>query len=467
MSAHENGERFLGITVLADFILNEGVEGVLDSLQRAGATAVATNPTVTAPTEEGQGSFQPPLDAGSSPRVFDRPLWGKTALWVRGAPSYRPRADYYADTPYSPRPANDLTDQHGALIGEFIQAAKQRGLRVYFQTGAAQPPGLREEDTPRLPSGELPANRMANTGSLASEAIRAYNRAYVRDLFEEYPEIDGLRPDWPEYPCYKLDEVFQDFGEPVRVWATARGFDFDSIQREVRAFYDHLHGGLTNDDLRDLAGPDRGKYAILTLFNRYPGVAEWFRLKAALSSDLLRDWREALTEYGGADKELSANAFMPPFSYITGLDFAGAAEHCESVNPKLYTMHWSLMVEFWGEVMLTHNPDVDEPLLVRALVNLLDLDDGDGGRLLSDYGYPEPDEPHPIPNSPQRRKIEQVLAAVRGRAQVNALVHGYGPLDDFSRRLQLVADSPVDGVWINRYGYLSDAKLDAIAAIWH
>ena len=45
-----SSKRFLGITVLADFILNEGVDGVLDNLtNRAVVTAVALNPTVTAP----------------------------------------------------------------------------------------------------------------------------------------------------------------------------------------------------------------------------------------------------------------------------------------------------------------------------------------------------------------------------------------------------------------------------------
>ena len=33
-------KRFLGITVLGDFILNEGVDGVLDNLEQCGAPAV-------------------------------------------------------------------------------------------------------------------------------------------------------------------------------------------------------------------------------------------------------------------------------------------------------------------------------------------------------------------------------------------------------------------------------------------
>jgi len=385
--------RFLGITVLSDFLLSEGVEAVLDNLQRAGATAVACNPTVTAPGDKSNGSWQPPADAGASVRLFDRPLWGKRELWVRSGPSFRPNPEYYRDTPYAPRRANDLTESAGPVVGQFVRAAKGRGLKVYFQVGAVQPPGLREQDVPRLPDGRLPRDRMAATGSLASEAIRGYNRAYVRDLFDHYPELDGLRLDWPEYPCYKLDEAFQDFGGPVRAWAERHGYDFPAIQKEVGRFYAALHGGLTHADLEDFATEDRGKFTLLRLFRSHPGVLEWLRLKAALSVDLLREWRLALLTYGGAGRELSANAFAPPFSLLTGFDFSGAALPCASLSAKLYTMHWGLMVRFWGEVLLARNPGLDEALLVRALVHLLDLTDGEPGTRLAEYDYPDPASP--------------------------------------------------------------------------
>ena len=207
-------KRLLGITVLADFILNEGVDAVLDNLvDRAGATAVALNPTVTAPSEEGVGSFQPPSDAGSSPRLFDRPLWGRRSLWVRSAPSYIPRTSYYADTPYKPREPNELTSTHGDLVDRFIDGALDRGLKVYLQLSAATPPRLSDDDRPRRPDGQLP-DRMADTGCLASEAIRAYISAYVRDLLEQYPRITGFRPDWPEYPCYKAGRGLPGFQSP-------------------------------------------------------------------------------------------------------------------------------------------------------------------------------------------------------------------------------------------------------------
>jgi hypothetical protein len=466
MNKIEGSERFLGITVMADFILNEGVEGVLHSVvDRAGATAVACNPTVTEPSEEGEGSWQPPSDAGASPRVFDRPLWGKTSLWVRGAPSYHPNESYYEDTPYKPRRPNELTEGQGGIIDEFINAALDRGLKVYFQTGAATPSGLREEDKPLLPNGATP-DRMVQTGSLGSKAIRAYNRAYLRDLFEAYPKVTGIRPDWPEYPCYKLDEAFLDFGPHVESWSANHGFDFKEIRQEVDNFYTYLHGSLTNRDLEDWASSGRGVYTLMALLRRHPGVMRWLELKTVLSLDLLRDWRESLTEFAGPEKELSANAFMPPLTIFTGLDFARSAEFCDAVSPKLYTMHWSAMVEFWGERLLSSNPGLDEKLVVRALCNLFDLTDEATAESISEYGYPEPDEPHPIPNAPQARKIAQAVADSGDKMQVTPLVHGYGPQEDFERRFQLVADSPADGAWINRYGYLSDDKLDAVGRIW-
>jgi hypothetical protein len=447
----------LGVTVLGDYVVSEGPEAVLDRVcGLAGVNAVATNPTVTAPAAPGQGSFQPPDDGGSSPRRFDRPLWGRRALWVRAEPSWRPRARLYAGGPYGPRRPGELTGAHGGLIARFVRGAKQRGLSVYLQIGAAQPPGLRAEDAPRLPDGEAPEKRMAATASLASEAVRVYNRALVRDLLEEYPQLDGFRLDWPEYPCYTVAEAFQDFGPHAEAWARARGFAWDGLRAGALALWRRLQGGLTEADCRrwvesgGLAGE--------------PELGEALRLKAALSVDLLADYRAALDACGRRDAAILAHAFPPPLSALTGFDFAGAAPWCAAISPKLYTMHWPQIVRFWTTFVLERNPGLSEAALVTALDRSFGF--GIGGIRLADYAYPGPEEPHRVGAGSQRAKLAQARALVAGRTRVTALVHGYGPPDDFSQRFRLAAESEVDGVWVNRYGYLSDAKLAEMGRIW-
>ena len=464
-------QRTLGITVLGDFILSEGVEPVIRNLQHAGVTAVACNPTVTAAADEETGSFQPPLDAGSSPRLFDRPLFGEHALWVRSGVSYEPDVNCYRGADYGPRKPNDLTNEHGHVIGDFIDAAVDAGLKVYFQLGAVQPSGLRDEDRPRDPWGNSIAGRMADTGSLASEAIRSYNHCYVQDLVQAYPRISGFRIDWPEYPCYTWGEIFQDFSSHVESWAIAHGFDFQVIQHDVQRFVAYLQESMNRDALVSTHGVGAGAMAIAELESRmehsFPGVIQWLKLKADLSSDMIRDWREAIAATGRDDLELTAHAFMPPYTRLTGFDFAAASRIADSVSPKLYTMHWSLMIKFWGEHLLATNGSLAEEDLVPVLARMTDIADDPSQRRMADYGYPHPDQPHPVPDPPQQRKIAAVRECMAAEATLVPLVHGYGPLEDVARRLELVVQSEADGIWINRYGYLSDAKLDMIHKAWH
>ena len=129
----------VGVTVLGDFILSEGIGPILENLVASGCTAVAVNPTVTAEAPEGEGSFQPPPDAGTSPRLFDRPLFGKRALWVKSAVSYSPDASKYEHSPYGPREPVELTHSDGHVIGEFIAAAVGRGAGWRYAQGRPPP----------------------------------------------------------------------------------------------------------------------------------------------------------------------------------------------------------------------------------------------------------------------------------------------------------------------------------------
>ncbi|MCA9223547.1 MAG: hypothetical protein KDA71_24710, partial [Planctomycetales bacterium] len=52
-----------------------------------------------------------------------------------------------------------------------------------------------------------------------------------------------------------------------------------------------------------------------------------------------------------------------------------------------------------------------------------------------------------------------------GATPIYTLAHGYGPVDDFRRRFATALSAEPHGVWINRYGYLSDEKLTAIGEL--
>ncbi len=127
-------------------------------------------------------------------------------------------------------------------------------------------------------------------------------------------------------------------------------------------------------------------------------------------------------------------------------------------------MHWAMILRFYGDQLATANPRLATSLLTRLLVRLLDIADDEGLPDLTDYGYPEPHQPHPAGTTAQRRKIEEAQSAA-GDTPVVPMVHGYGPAADFRQRLTVAWQASPQGVWINRYGYLSDEKLAIVAEV--
>jgi hypothetical protein len=462
--------RFLGVTVMPEYIQTEGIDGILKNLKRIGATAVATSPYVMEEADEKTGSREPPADAGSGKvRLLDRPLWGKRELFVRTAPSYAPNLALYRGLRYQPSAPTALTKREGRIVGDFVKAAKAAGLKVYLQIQAAIPPGYRvqfggpsEDDRARLPDGRIPPRRLANNGSLASPHIRAYHEALMRDLCAMYPSIDGIRPDWPEYPPYLLDDLFLDFSVYAQAAARRLGFNFHRMQSDAATCYRKLQGGLSDADLRRWLDDDGGRFQLLNWLRNYPGVADLLRFKAMMVDELLAGFRRAIP----TGKELMPNAFPPPFSTMSGMDFARAARHSAALSVKLYTMHWPMMLRFYGDTLMKANPQLSEELLARVLVRWMDIADDDGLPRLSDYHYPEPEEAHPVGAQAQARKIKQAQA-LSGAVPVHAIAHGYGPLEDFRQRLEIANNASQQGIWLNRYAYLSEAKLDVIRQIFH
>ena len=465
--------KLLGVTVLPEYIQSEGIEGLLDNLSDIGANAVATSPYLMEEADRETGQREPPADANAGAvRLLDRPLFGKREVWVKTAPSFEPNLSLYAGLRYRPSEPTDLTRSQGHLLHDFIRAAKQRGIRVYFQVQAAIPPGYRvqfggpvDSDRALLPNGTIPPRRLAKNGSLASPHILAYEHALIRDIVQQYPDLDGLRIDWPEYPPYFLDSVFLDFSYHAERAAERMGFPFERMRRDVGRLYEKLHGGLTDADLIPWAeDADGGRYHLLRLLSDYPGVAAWLRFKAALVEDMIAGFRSTMNEAGGQSMELLPNAFPPPWTIPSGMDFRRVAKHSSAISCKLYTMHWPMMLRFYGDQILSANPGLSSRLLARALVRWLDIADDNGLPTVEDYSYPPPDVPHPVGPDAQTRKIHQAQRDA-GDTPVYVLAHGYGPVDDFRKRLVVAREAGQHGYWVNRYGYLSDEKLDVIREV--
>ncbi|MCB2053947.1 MAG: hypothetical protein KDE35_06875 [Geminicoccaceae bacterium] len=437
--------RHLGITVMPEWIQSEGIEGVLRSLARAGATAVATSPYVMARSDAADAGREPPIDADAGKvRLLDRDLWGAREIRCTTAPSYVPDLALYDGLRYRPSAPTDLTRSQGPLVGRFLEAAAQAGLETHLQVQAAIPPGYRvqfggpeEDDKPRLPDGSLHEGRVDKNASLASPQVVAYVRALLRDLARAYPMIDAVRIDWPEYPPYSLDSWFFDFNTHAVRTATARGYDVARMRRDAAAC------------MRDPS-------IFVTRGAEIPtGFCRLQDFKAELSLDLVRACRDALP----ASLRLVAHAFPPPWARLSGMDLHRVGAIADDVALKLYTMHWPMMLDGYARRIEAAGCRMARPEILARLQELFDTGEAPAERMR----YPEPEEAHPVSAASQRRKIETAAAELGGAgATLTPAAHSYGPTEDALARIRTAFEAGRGRVWINRYGYMSDAKLDGV-----
>lgn len=455
----------LGMTVMPEWFQHEGVDAVLDRIQAGGATAIATSPYVLEAAPDGEGAREPPPD-GEAGRVrpLDRALLGRRELWVRTSPSLVHDLARYEGQAYQPSPATALTERHHDLLDRVIDAARSRGLDVYLQVMAASPPGYRvqfsgarERDQCLGPDLRTHDARVDRNASLASADVVKYVATLAAELAERYPGATGLRLDWPEYPPYDFESALFDFNPAACALMAESGRDPASVARDVTAWRDGLlaavrasapAGTAAVHRAMDTAGWD-------ALFDAEGALGALFAAKRRAARTLLAAVRVSLDSVPGPRRRLEPQAFPPPFDAISGFPMRELSGIADRVGVKLYTMHWPMIARYWARGMLGEAPAAAHDAVTAAIAMRLGLVDGevDGATLR----YPEPTQAHPAGARAQVDKLHRASAAA-GTVPVVAFVHSYGPIEDVRHRLALAQGTGLP-LWINRYGYLSDAKL--------
>ena len=450
----------LGVTVLPEYVQSEGIAKILDNVGGVlGATSITTSPYVAQESEEGIGSREPPIDGGAGKtRLLERPLWNKKEVWMEAAPSFLPNLDNYKDSPYAPDPATDLTHREGHQIRQLFVEAKERGLTTYLQVMAAIPPcyrvqfgGPSDDDQPLLPTGKPVPSRVDKNASLASSGLRKYMRGLIADLCQHYPECDGIKFDWPEYPPYHFQSLFADYNPQVRPYAAELGIDLDKLANTMRDV-------CPQAELRQLILDDAPFQSLLSrLRARTPGFEDHFRLREHLTLSYVRFLSDTVAEFSKGRKKVFLQGFPPPWNQLSGFDPEKLSPYVDEIAIKFYTMHWPMIGANYV-AQLSKTLDLDKGILNGYFrKHFIGAEPG-----IEALKYPGPTQSHNVPPV----SIAQKIADFNHR-DVIGISHTYGPVEDICARLKALVQATKGNVELNRYAYMTDEKIEAIASTLH
>lgn len=460
-------DSFLGIFVNSVYIQNEGLQRVFDNLESVGTKAISTSPRVARPAEGKGGVRFPDLHVDGYERLVARPVWGMREIDLETFLAYEPDMSLYESGPYRPMGWLVPRGVDRRVPDTMILEAKKRGMEVHVQIHPFIPPNVRTEDQPMVVDGSMPRPpQVAMTACLNSPAAEAYALALVEDTMRHYPGVDGLFTDWAEYGAYRLEDHFTCLCPYCERRARKQGFDWDAIRRDVAALWDWCHS-LTS---RELARSRRLLYnpsEVLELLIHHPGWLYLLQFKARTVTGFYWKVRQLLDSMGMERIGLSARGWPPPWNRSTGMDYRSLSESCSVIAPKLFTFDYSALPRWYGQSLLGWNPDLSESEVLDTLVDWLSLPDDVERRSFAHYHIPSPTELHPARIESHRRRLDEVVDQIHGRARCYPIAHAYLPEPQWKQMLAMIRDSRVDGLWVQMYGYLSDRKLEILEQIWN
>ena len=167
--------------------------------------------------------------------------------------------------------------------------------------------------------------------------------------------------------------------------------------------------------------------------------------KADSVRDAAADLRRTMNEAGRSGVALGLNGFAPPWSHVTGMEYASVHQVVQATRCKLFTFHWPMIVRWWSETLLAWNPGLDEqavcaPSRPRSISR----------RHPTSIGGRSPSTACPAPTSPTRSRWRRSRArstrpsgwpAGRTGESCLAYVHSYRPAAEFGRVLEAVLAS--------------------------
>ncbi len=460
MQTVANTSPFLGVFVNSIYPQVEGVDSVLDRLQDAGVTAIATSPYVATVEEDSRnGERFPDLHVDGHRRVLSRPLMGRRELFLNKRSTLRDFGDLFSDQPYSV--ASSSCDEIDFEIpAKLITEAQCRGMEAHLQVSPFLVPKPRKEDLPCYPDGSAPEGvRVAETGCPNSEAVRAYGLSLVKAALSQYNSIDGLFVDWTEYGVYALEDNFLSFSEHSSDRADRLGYDWEAIARDVGASWCQLHD-MEDCDLDGMDFLFSNPSALVGALVRNHGWAEFLSFKADSIVTYYREIKQILDRLRRSRRiKLSARGWPPPWNLSSGMDYGQLASVCDSVTPKFFSFDYCALPTWYADTLLSWNPGLEESRTLDSLIKWMDLPDHCEPRQRSKYYIPGPDERHQADFECYQRRLVEVASQVSGSTRLVPYTHAYMPDRQWQEMVELVHESDVQGMWIQMYGYLSDEKL--------
>jgi len=434
----------------------EGVDRALDTLIDAGIRGIVLGPTWTAEiveTPEQGRSYGPFTD-----NVFRESLRvniGAKPVYARWFHAFKPDKRLYHFTRLKPYRGPD-TGSKPDIFSEIVRSSKEKGIRVLLLVEGATPVVFLNPPEGSVMMKDVLGNEMGYNCPNDPE-FPEYMEAYMRDSYENYPEIDGFMVDHLEFPSYTISEIFACFCEGCREKASALGYSFEALKSGARRAYKRL-AHLTQNQVAAISIARRGMLDSFAVLAADRELSDWIRFKVESLNAVFESIRRSVNDID-IKLELNIDCVTASFALLSGVDLGNLRGYADFVNPKLYSTpdfwSWRGRISEYVKTLTKLNLELSEEAALRFLYIVF------GMELLSSEKTLEETVDT---KSPQKvlSEIQKNAAFLGDKSKLRPWIRLDIEMEELDNLLGALVKTGIEGVLIRSYEVATEEKLESI-----
>ena len=435
----------------------EGIDRVLDILVDAGIRGIVLGPPWAAEVTETPEQGRP--HGPFTDKVFRESLRvhiGAKPIYARWFHAFKPDERLYRFTRLKPYKAPDRGGKPD-IFKQILKSSKEKGLSVLLLVEGATPTVFLNPPEGSVMMEDVLGNEMGYNCPNDPE-FPEYMEAYMRDSYQNYPEIDGFMIDHLEFPSYTISEIFACFCEACRQKASALGYPFEELKSGARRTYKRL-AYLTPDDIVAISTARSGILDSFAAFASDRELSDWISFKVESLNALFETMR-ACTKDIDPRLELDIDCVTASFALLSGVDLRKLHRYADFVNPKLYTTP-----DFWGwrgriteylKTLTKLNPRLSEQATLRLLHRIFGMELLLGGRTLEETLGAK------FPQRVLSSEAQKNLAFLGDMAKLRPWIRLDIEVEELDNLLRALTETDVEGVLVRSYEVATEEKLNAI-----
>jgi len=370
--------------------------------------------------------------------------------------AFKPNPKNYEGTEVKPIHVSGAEVSDLKWFSTLLKEAKDRGMKVYYLWMlACQISELAPKNVSEVTNvfGKGMDFLCLNTPGLAE-----YMKGYLKDILENYPDIDGVIVDHLEIPSYTSDLLFTCFCNACRRTADKLGYDFERMKlAALKTYRDLVY--LDEKTIKKIADGEIGFSDLLGSVIGDEYIREWLEFRFETINKLANELRQVIIDVD-PNLEFHIDAITTSFAPCSGVSFKRLSSYAHMINPKLYpaTDLWGWRTRIKDYINLVRqNKPIDDATMFRFLEKLF------GIKGLSNFSSLDELYKKPLPVELFINELEKASLLFGTKQRVRPWLRiDYAMVDEIRNMLRAVKLAGVEGVFIRNYAAATQVKLNIV-----